>query len=118
MDATKYIELSDRTCKHIAEEGIVIQPQMYDLLHATLGISGEAGELLDAIKKSFIYNKPLDFVNAKEELGDIMWYMALACRTLNVSFEELMQMNIDKLTKRYPEKYTDEHASARLDKAE
>lgn len=118
MDATKYLELSDRTCKHISADGVVILPEMYDLLHATLGISGEAGELLDAVKKSFIYNKPLDVVNAKEELGDIMWYIALACRTLNVSLEELMQMNIDKLTKRYPEKYTDAHASARLDKVE
>lgn len=118
MNTTKYLELSDRTCKHIAAEGVVILPEMYDLLHATLGISGEAGELLDAVKKSFIYNKPLDVVNAKEELGDLLWYMALACRRLNVSFEELMQANIDKLTKRYPEKYTDEHASARLDKAE
>jgi NTP pyrophosphatase (non-canonical NTP hydrolase) len=116
MDTNKYLELSDRTCKHIAAEGIVIPPQMYDLLHATLGISGEAGELLDAVKKSFIYNKPLDFENAKEELGDLLWYMALACRTLDVSFEELMQMNIDKLTKRYPEKYTDEDAIARADK--
>lgn len=116
MDTNKYLELSDRTCKHIAAEGIVVAPRMYDLLHATLGISGEAGELLDAVKKSFIYNKPLDLENAKEELGDLLWYMALACRTLDVSFEELMQMNIDKLTKRYPEKYTDEDAIARADK--
>lgn len=118
MDAKKYLELSNRTCKHIEEGGVVILPEMYDLLHATLGISGEAGELLDAVKKSFIYNKPLDVVNAKEELGDLLWYIALACRTLNVSFEELMQMNIDKLTKRYPEKYTDNDAIARADKVE
>jgi len=116
MDSNKYLELSNRTCKHISEEGVVILPEMYDLLHATLGISGEAGELLDAVKKSFIYNKELDFVNAKEELGDILWYVALACRTLGVSFDEIMQMNIDKLTKRYPEKYTDEAAAERADK--
>ncbi len=116
MDSNKYLELSDRTCKHIGVEGVVILPEMYDLLHATLGISGEAGELLDAVKKSFIYNKELDFVNAKEELGDILWYVALACRTLGVSFDEIMQMNIDKLTKRYPEKYTDAAAAERADK--
>lgn len=116
MDAEKYLILTDRTCKHISNEGIVILPFMYDLLHASLGISGEAGELLDAVKKSFIYNKPLDIANAKEELGDALWYIALACRTLNVSFEELMQMNIDKLTLRYPEKYTDADAIARADK--
>lgn len=116
MEAKKYLELSDRTCKHIGEDGITITPMMYDLLHAGLGAAGEAGELLDSIKKSFIYNKPLDIVNAREEIGDIFWYLALACRTLNITFEELMQENIDKLTKRYPEKYTDEHAIARADK--
>jgi len=116
MDAQKYLELTDRTCKHITVEGVKLDSQMYDLLHATLGISGEAGELLDAVKKTFIYNKPLDVVNAKEELGDLLWYIALAMRTLDVSFEEIMQMNIDKLAKRYPEKYTDEDAIARADK--
>lgn len=116
MNSNKYLEVSDRTCKHINEDGIIILPEMYDLLHATLGISGEAGELLDAVKKTFIYNKPLDKENAKEELGDLLWYISLACRTLDVSFEEIMQMNIDKLTKRYPEKYTDIDAIARADK--
>jgi NTP pyrophosphatase (non-canonical NTP hydrolase) len=118
MDAKKYLELSDRTCKHIGEEGVTITPEMYDLLHAAFGISGEAGEILDAVKKSFIYNKPLDKENMKEEIGDCLWYIALACRTLNVSFEEIMKSNIDKLTKRYPEKYTDAHAIARADKLE
>ena len=117
MNTNKYLELSDRTCKHIPEEGITIKPEMYDLLHATLGISGEAGELLDAVKKSFIYGKPLDVVNAREELGDLLWYIALAMRSLDVSFEEIMQQNINKLSKRYPEKYTDADAIARADKA-
>lgn len=107
--------LTDRTCKHLPD-GQHISTEVYDLLHAVLGISGEAGELLDAVKKTFIYNKPLDVVNAKEELGDLLWYIALACRTLDVSFEEIMQMNIDKLSKRYPEKYTDADAIARADK--
>ena len=116
MDAKKYLEVSDRTCKHIGDEGIVILPEMYNLLHATLGMAGEAGELLDAVKKSFIYNKPLDKENAKEEIRDCLWYIALACRTLEISFEEIMQINIDKLTKRYPEKYTDLDAITRADK--
>lgn len=116
MEVKKYLELTDRTCKHIGTEGIVVSPETYDLLHAALGMSGEAGEFLDAVKKTFIYNKPLDVENAKEELGDQLWYIALACRTLNVSFEELMQENIDKLAKRYPEKYTDEDAITRADK--
>ena len=118
ITAKEYLELTDRTCKHIDGNGIHIDTFMYDLLHAALGVSGEAGEFLDAVKKSFIYNKPFDKENAKEELGDSLWYIALACRTLNVSFEDLMRENIEKLAKRYPEKYTDAHAVARADKNE
>ena len=115
MDNKKYLELSDRTCKHITED-FVISPNTFDLLHATLGITGEAGELADAVKKSIFYGKPLDTVNAREEIGDIMWYIALACRTLDFDLDELLQENIAKLQKRYPEKYSDEHATLRLDK--
>ena len=117
MNTKDYAELTNRTCKHITEDGITILPEMYDLLHATLGISGEAGELLDAVKKTFIYNKPLDRENAIEELGDLLWYIALACRTLDISMEDVMKINIDKLSKRYPDKYTDANAIARADKS-
>lgn len=116
METKKYIELSDRTCKHIGEDGYLVDAKKYDLLHATLGIAGEAGEIVDAVKKHVIYDKPLDIVNIREEIGDVMWYIALMCRTLDMSLEDLFQENIDKLAKRYPEKYTDELASARLDK--
>lgn len=88
------------------------------LAHTALGLTGEAGEFADAVKKHLIYGKPLDTVNLKEELGDLLWYVALGAETLGVSMGELAQQNIDKLKKRYPEKYTDEHASLRLDKAE
>ncbi len=116
MEAKEYLELTDRTCKHVGEDGYVIDEFTYDLLHASLGMSGEAGEFLDAVKKKFIYNKEFDTVNAKEELGDILWYVALAMRALGVSFEEIMQMNIDKLKLRYPDKYTNEAAILRADK--
>ena len=115
MNNEQYLELSDRTCKHITED-FVMAPATFDLLHATLGITGEAGELADAVKKSIFYSKPLDIVNMREEIGDIMWYIALACRTLDFDLDELLQENIAKLQKRYPEKYSDEHATLRLDK--
>lgn len=116
MEAKKYVELSDRTCKHIGEEGLLVVPAQYDLIHAAFGIAGESGEIVDAVKKHVFYGKPLDVKNLREEVGDVMWYIALMCRTLNVTLEELMQENIDKLTARYPEKYTDELAITRLDK--
>lgn len=86
------------------------------LAHVALGLTGEAGEFADAVKKHLIYGKPLDTENLREELGDLLWYVALGAQTLGVSMAELAQQNIDKLKKRYPETYSDELASARLDK--
>lgn len=87
-----------------------------DLMHAALGLAGEAGEFADAIKKYLVYAKPLDRANAIEEIGDILWYCALACETLGVNMSEVAEQNISKLMLRYPEKYTDVLAAKRLDK--
>lgn len=90
---------------------VLIAEHNEDLLHATLGIVTESGELTDQLKKHLFYNKPLDKQNIKEELGDLLWYMALLCNWLDISFDELMSMNIEKLKIRYPDlKWTQEHA--------
>lgn len=89
-----------------------------DLMHSALGLAGEAGEYCDAIKKYLVYGKPLDRDNAVEELGDLLWFVALACSTLGVQMADVAQLNINKLRRRYPEKYDDTLASARLDKTE
>jgi NTP pyrophosphatase (non-canonical NTP hydrolase) len=86
------------------------------LMHAAVGISGEAGELLDAVKKTWVYGKELDRVNLIEELGDIEWYLEALRQLLDVTREEVIAANIEKLTKRYPVQYTDELALKRLDK--
>lgn len=90
------------------------------LLHMTLGISGEAGELVDAVKKHFAYGKQLDVENVLEELGDILFYVQglLTHIDSDATLEDLMEINISKLTKRYPTQYTDEAAIARADKSE
>lgn len=80
------------------------------LEHAVMGVVTEAGEMMDAIKKAKIYGKDLDKVNMVEELGDIMWYLALMADDLGVSFEESWDKNIRKLAKRYPEKFTSDKA--------
>lgn len=86
------------------------------LLHAHLGISSEAGEFADAIKKYCIYGKPLDIENLVEELGDLLWYISLASDALNYSIPTIMEMNINKLRIRYPEKFTEQDALERKDK--
>jgi NTP pyrophosphatase (non-canonical NTP hydrolase) len=83
------------------------------LLHAGFGLSTEAGEFLDALKKHIFYGKELDRVNLREELGDLFWYMAIACDELDVPFEALMQRNIEKLKARYGEKFSEEKAEMR-----
>lgn len=81
--------------------------------HAVMGMVTESGELLDAVKKSKIYGRALDKVNLVEEAGDCMWYLALLCDDLGVSFEQVWEKNIAKLRARYPEKFTQERALVR-----
>ena len=90
----------------------------FKLLHAVLGIMSEAGELADQLKRHIIYGQPLDRVNVIEELGDIEWYQALGARAVDSSLEECRRVNIAKLRKRYPEKFTAEQAVDRDTAAE
>jgi NTP pyrophosphatase (non-canonical NTP hydrolase) len=88
-----------------------------DLMHAAVGISGEAGELLDAIKKHWVYNKPLDYENIKEELGDLLFYITAMMLLTRVDLQGVLDANIQKLQKRYPGmNYSDAAAQARVDK--
>ncbi len=88
-----------------------------DLVHMAMGISGEAGELLDAIKKHAVYGKPLDRENVLEELGDLEFYMAGMRQILHMSRNDVLKYNVDKLSKRYPQgTYTDADANTRADK--
>lgn len=80
------------------------------LLHGAIGIATESGELLDALKRHLMYGKDLDRVNMGEEIGDLCWYMAIVLDELGLSFEDVMQKNIAKLSKRYPEKFTEHQA--------
>ena len=88
----------------------------FNLGHAALGLCGEAGEFSDCVKKYLVYNKPFDKENAVEELGDLLWFIALACEAIDVPMVDVALKNIEKLKARYPEKYSDEHAAERLDK--
>ena len=84
-----------------------------DLLHASMGLVTEAGEFQDALKKHLFYGKNLDKVNLREEIGDILWYCAIALKALDSDFESVMATNIAKLKMRYPDKFTEESAIIR-----
>lgn len=73
------------------------------LLNAVMGLNGEAGEVIDIVKKAFFQGHELDKEHMIEELGDTAWYLAVCCEALGVSLEEVMERNIDKLKARYPE---------------
>ncbi len=94
----------------------VMTPRGADLLHGAVGVSGEAGELLDAVKKHVVYNKGLDRENIVEELGDMEFYMEMVRRNIGISREETLAANIKKLGKRYAAGYSDAAAQARADK--
>lgn len=95
-----------------------LTPESTHLLHMAVGVSGEAGELLDAVKKVAIYAKPVDRENVVEELGDLEFYMEGLRQGLNITREETLEANIKKLSKRYGSlKYSNEAAQARADKA-
>lgn len=88
-----------------------------DQIHMILGISGEAGELLDEIKKAVIYRKPMDIENVIEELGDIEFYLEGLRQSLGLSRDYIISKNQGKLIKRYPERsYSNHDAKARADK--
>lgn len=83
------------------------------IINGLFGLSGEVGELTDMVKKWIFHEKELDEDHAKKELGDVMWYIAMICESFGWSLDEIMQMNIDKLKKRYPDGFDTERANNR-----
>ena len=76
------------------------------LLTAAVGMTAEAGEFTEVVKKIVFQGKPVNEDNLfhlKRELGDVMWYVMQACVGLGVSLEEVVEMNVEKLMARYPE---------------
>ncbi len=89
-----------------------------EALHIALGLTGEAAEFADAIKKEYVYNKPRDMAHIQEELGDIEFYLQCAYNHYGLTRSAVIQENALKLEKRYAGlAYSDEAAQARADKA-
>lgn len=97
-------------------DSLKLTPNQCELLHAAIGIAGEAGELLDAVRKHVFNGQPLDRENVIEELGDLEFYMMAAMMNVGVLRPHLQELNMAKLSKRYESGYTDQQAQERKDK--
>lgn len=82
-----------------------------NLAHMAMGITGEAGEVADVIKKHYAYNKPLDTQHLVEEVGDIVFYLNGLLAELGVEWSTVLELNIKKLEARYPDlRFNADHA--------
>lgn len=111
MEIKEYQEKASRTCA-------TLNSTLEDNIHMSLGLLTETGEIADVFKKHLAYNKAIDYVNVKEEVGDVMWYIANLCNINGWDLREIMSTNIEKLEQRYPDKFTNENAINRNLKAE
>lgn len=115
-DINYYISQSVRTdlTQEAYLEAAKRASRLIRLQHAVTGLHTEAAELSDAIKKHVYYNKEIDAVNIKEEIGDVFWYAWLAldelARLYGFEPEEVLETNLNKLRARYPEKFTEDAA--------
>ena len=124
IDLKKYEEFVNAVTSDESKDGDAFTHRIADLyyqnfptermLTAAVGLSAEAGEFTEIIKKILFQGKPVNEENLfhlKRELGDIMWYFIQACIALDVSPEEIIEMNVEKLKARYPGGEFDVHYS-------
>jgi hypothetical protein len=124
IDSEKYIDFVRQTTSPASTDIANLFARMTELtvqdadvprlLTAALGISAEGGELVEIVKKIILQGKPYNednIVHLKKEAGDVLWYMSQLCIALDVTFEELMEINYQKLSARYPEGTFDVHRS-------
>ena len=116
IDLNKYVEFVNTTTSKQSKEHTSFIDRLMELheeefpterlLTAAVGMSAESGEFTEIVKKIIFQGKPVNQENLfhlKRELGDVMWYVSQACLGLDISLEEVIQMNFEKLSARYPE---------------
>ena len=116
IEPNKYIEFVRQTTSPASSEYPKLVERLTELeaqgadvsrlMTAAFGMSAEAGEFTEVVKKIFLQGKPYteeNIFHMKRELGDLCWYLAQACMALDISFEEVLEMNYQKLSARYPE---------------
>ena len=123
VDYEKYTEFVNAVTSDESKDYSAFDKRTYDLtkdipverlLTAALGICAEGGEFTEVVKKIVFQGKPVNDENIfhmKRELGDICWYLAQACMALGTTFDEVIEMNVEKLKARYPGGEFDVHHS-------
>lgn len=107
MMINEYQELALRTESH---DYTCDNPR---LLQGLMGLAGESGEALDILKKHLFHDHWLDRVHLAKELGDVAWYLAVSADALGYKLEDIFQMNVEKLQKRYPNGFESERSMNR-----
>ena len=124
VDTKKYLEFVAGVTSMPSQDSAILQARIDELvangadiphlLTAALGLTAESGEFTEVVKKILLQGKPYNEDNVfhmKRELGDICWYLAQACMALDTTFDEIIEMNVDKLKARYPGGEFDVHKS-------
>jgi NTP pyrophosphatase (non-canonical NTP hydrolase) len=109
MQAFEYVNAAMRTNKDMGTD--------MNIVHAAMLLCTESGEIMSEVKRNFAYGKPLDTRNIIEELGDVLWGVALMCTQMGVTMESVMEANIAKLAARYPNLSFDADRAINRDKA-
>ena len=124
VDTKKYLDFVAGVTSMPSQDSAILQARIDELvangadiphlLTAALGLTAESGEFTEVVKKIILQGKPYNEENVfhmKRELGDVCWYIAQACMALDTTFDEIIEMNVDKLKARYPGGEFDVHKS-------
>lgn len=112
-DSISVMQYEAFVCNLVKQRGSLVA----NLEHMAMGIGGEAGEIIDAVKRHTVYEKPLDRENVIEEMGDHEFFMAGLRQLLGISQQEVLNYNVLKLQQRYSTgSYSDQQAQDRADK--
>lgn len=108
MNFSEYQQAAARTMANVSddrdEKGLAVY---------ALGLAGETGEVVELIKKHVGHGHDLDEAKLSKELGDVLWYLSAVATYLEISLDDVAELNIQKLKKRYPEGFSSEASKNR-----
>lgn len=110
MKMNEYQQLAERTANRKTAD-----TENMRFANFAMGISGEAGEVTDLLKKVVFHGHNLDKDKLKKELGDVLWYLATIASTAGLQLGEVAEANVEKLRQRYPEGFTESDSKRRAD---